>query len=92
MNLAEAPRIILIRLLIRTLKYVTDIVADGRSLYDERVHTHTRTHARTHAHTHTEAIVIIAGICCIFRNSVHYTRNNVFLYRFLQYMPPNHIC
>ena len=37
------------------------------------------THARTHARTHTEAIVIIAGICCIFRNSVHYTRNKVFL-------------
>ena len=34
------------RSLIRTLKYVPDIVADGRRLYSEKIkkHTHTHTH------------------------------------------------
>ena len=42
------------RSLIRTLKYVLDIFADGRNLHGERnINTHTYTHIHTHAHTHT---------------------------------------
>ena len=36
------------RSLIRTLKYVPDIVADGRRLYSEKIKKHTHTHTRKH--------------------------------------------
>ena len=42
------------RPLIRTLKYVPDIVADRRSLYGERVQTHKHTHTHTHTHKNTD--------------------------------------
>ena len=41
------------RSLIRTLKYVPDIVADGKSI---NTHTHTHTHTHAHARTHTHKV------------------------------------
>ena len=42
------------RSLIRTLKYVPDIVADGKSI-NTHTHTHTRTRTRTRTHTHPQS-------------------------------------
>ena len=41
------------KVFICTLKYVPDIVADGRSLYGFTIHTHTHAHTHTHTHTNT---------------------------------------
>ena len=46
-------------LLISTLKYVKDIVTDRKSLYGERVHTHTYKHTHKHTHTHTHTLTQI---------------------------------
>ena len=48
-------------LLIHTLKYVPDIVADRRSIYGERVYTHTHTH--THTHLQSSLVVLLQFQC-----------------------------
>ena len=56
------------RSLIRTLRYVPDIVADERSLFGERIHTHTHSHTHTQAHVITKChkILILSRLRRIF--------------------------
>ena len=60
------------RLLIRTLKYVPDIVADGRRLYSEKI--------KKHTHTHTKASRVTTFGLTFFRTGELVVWYNCFIY------------